>query len=177
MLLFLPQILGTLAVIIITIALKIGIKVLVNQYQKTHSQPTVNTYYVTRVLNIIINTLAVIAIMVLWGVDTDNLFLALGSVFAVIGVALFAQWSILSNITSGIILFFSTPFRVGDYIRIIDNDIPIEARVEEIFTFYTHLRTKEGLLHIFPNTLLLQKAIAVIESRDDNKKGKYSYLK
>lgn len=177
MLHFLPQILGTLAIVVITIVLKIGIKVLVNQYQKTHTQPILNTYYVTRVLNIIINTLAIIAVMVLWGVDTDNLFLALGSVFAVIGVALFAQWSILSNITSGIILFFSTPFRVGDFIRFIDNDIVIEAKVLEIFTFYTHLRTREGVLHILPNTLLLQKAIAVIESKEDDKRTKFTNLK
>jgi small-conductance mechanosensitive channel len=170
MLHFLPQILGTLAVIIITVVLKIGLNILINQYRKSHSQPTVNTSYVKRVLNLIINTLAIIAIMILWGVEPDNLFLALGSVFAVIGVALFAQWSILSNITSGIILFFSAPFRVGDYIKFIDNDLPIEAMVEDIFTFYTHLRTKDGVLHILPNTLLLQKAIAVIESKDDNHK-------
>jgi hypothetical protein len=28
-------------------------------------------------------------------------------------VYMFAQWSILSNITSGIILFFSFPFKIG----------------------------------------------------------------
>lgn len=163
----LPQIFGTLIVIFIAVGLKIGIKILVNKYRNSHPQPSINASYVTRVLNLIINTLAIIAIMVLWGVDTDNLFLALGSVFAVIGVALFAQWSILSNITSGIILFFSAPFHVGDFIKILDKDMPIEATVEDIFTFYTHLRTKEGGLHIFPNSLLLQKAIAVIEAKDE----------
>ena len=43
------------------------------------------------------------------------------------GVAMFAQWSILSNITSGIILFFSFPFKIGDLILIHDKDFPIEA--------------------------------------------------
>lgn len=166
----LAQILGTLIIILIAVGLKIGLRVIVNKYRSSNPQPNVNATFVTRVINLIINITAVIAIMILWGVETENLVLALGSVFTVIGVALFAQWSILSNVTSGIILFFSAPFRVGDFIKILDKDMPIEATVEDIFTFYTHLRTKEGGLHIFPNSLLLQKAIAVIESKDDVKK-------
>lgn len=166
----LAQILGTLIIILIAVGLKIGLRVIVNKYRSSTPQPNVNATFVTRVINLIINITAVIAIMILWGVETENLVLALGSVFTVIGVALFAQWSILSNVTSGIILFFSAPFRVGDFIKILDKDMPIEATVEDIFTFYTHLRTKEGGLHIFPNSLLLQKAIAVIESKDDVKK-------
>ncbi|MPN48935.1 hypothetical protein SDC9_196548 [bioreactor metagenome] len=46
--------------------------------------------------------------------------------------------------------------------------MPIEARIEDIFTFYTHLRTKDGGIHIFPNALLLQKAISVLASGDEN---------
>jgi len=114
------------------------------------------------------NLAAMLVLIVISGVDTRNLFVALSSVFAVIGVALFAQWSILSNITAGIIIYFSAPFKIGDYIRILDKDMPIEARVEDIFTFYTHLRTKDGGIHIFPNALLLQKAISVMQIKDEN---------
>ena len=116
-----------------------------------------------RITNFSVNTLSIIVLIVIWGVDTKNIFLTLSSVFAVIGVALFAQWSVLSNITAGIILFFSSAFRIGNYIKILDKDMPVEAKIEDIFTFYTHLRTKEGELHIFPNNLLLQKAIQIIE--------------
>lgn len=165
----LPQILGTLIIVIIAIALRIGLRILVDKFLGMRPHPDVNASSVTRVVNFFINTLAIIAIMALWGVDTENLFVALGSVFAVIGIALFAQWSILSNITAGIILFFSAPFRVGDFIKILDKDMPIEATVENIFTFYTHLRTKEGGLHIFPNSLLLQKAIAVVVDKEEIK--------
>jgi small-conductance mechanosensitive channel len=41
--------------------------------------------------------------------------------------------------------------------------MPIEAKVEDIYTFYTHLKTRDGGIHIFPNALLLQKAVSVIE--------------
>ncbi|MCE1154937.1 MAG: mechanosensitive ion channel family protein [Bacteroidales bacterium] len=80
-----------------------------------------------------------------------------------IGVALFAQWSVLSNVTAGVILFFSPAYRIGNYIRILDKDMPTEAKIEDIFAFYTHLRTRDGELQIFPNNLLLQKAIQIME--------------
>ncbi|MBN2765645.1 MAG: mechanosensitive ion channel [Paludibacteraceae bacterium] len=168
MLSYFPQIAGTAISIIVAGALRVGLKLLINKYLRTHPHPDIKISHVSRLVNLFINTLALIAILIIWGVDTKNVFVALGSVFAVIGVALFAQWSILSNITAGIILFFSAPFRIGDYIRILDKDMPIEATVEDIYTFYTHLRTKDGGLHIFPNSLLLQKAISVINKENDN---------
>jgi hypothetical protein len=63
------------------------------------------------------------------------------------GVAMFAQWSILSNITSGIILFFF-PFKIGDVIRIHDKDFPIEAEIEDIRAFHVALKTKDGESHL-----------------------------
>lgn len=164
MLTYIPQIAATVVTMLLAAAVKVGLNLLRKKYLKIRPQTEVKVSQTFKIINFFINTLAVIALLILWGVNTENLFVALGSVFAVIGVALFAQWSILSNITSGVILFFSAPFHVGDTIRILDKDMPIEATVEDIFTFYTHLRTKEGGLHIFPNSLLLQKAVSVIET-------------
>ncbi len=164
MLQYFPQIIGSVIALATAAILRFILKVGVRKYLKTHPSSDIKASHAIRVINFMINTTAIIAVMVIWGVDTRNLFVALSSVFAVIGVALFAQWSILSNITAGIILFFSAPFRIGDDIRILDKDMPIEAKVEDIFTFYTHLRTSDGGLHIFPNSLLLQKAISVVKS-------------
>lgn len=164
MLTYIPQIAATAVTIVITAALKVGFKLLKNRYLKIHPQTEVKVSQTFKIINFFINTIASLALLILWGVNTDNLFVALGSVFAVIGVALFAQWSILSNITAGVILFFSAPFHIGDTIRVLDKDMPIEATVEDIFTFYTHLRTEESGLHIFPNSLLLQKAVSVLET-------------
>jgi small-conductance mechanosensitive channel len=92
-----------------------------------------------------------------------ELSLIFSSVFAVIGVALFAIWSILSNITSGVILFFSFPYKIGDKIKIHDKDLPIEAIIEDIKAFHLHLRTLEGELITYPNNLILQKAVSLVE--------------
>jgi small-conductance mechanosensitive channel len=78
---------------------------------------------------------------------------------------MFAQWSILSNITAGIIMFFSAPYSVGDRIHLIDKDLPIKATIENIQTFYTHIRTDENELIVIPNNLFLQKIVSVIKDR------------
>ena len=113
------------------------------------------------ILNIIVIATILISI---WGVDTKNLLLALSSVFAVVGVALFAQWSILSNVTAGIVLFFSLHIRIGDKIKIHDKDFPIVATLIDMKTFYVYLETEEGEKIAYPNNMLLQKGISICES-------------
>jgi small-conductance mechanosensitive channel len=91
--------------------------------------------------------------------------LILSSAFAVIGVALFASWSILSNITAGVILFFSFPFKIGDHIRIFDKELEgvNEFWIEDIKAYHVHLRTPSGELVTYPNNLFLQKAVTLLE--------------
>ena len=82
----------------------------------------------------------------------------LSSVFAVLGVALFAQWSILSNITASLIIFFGFPYRVGDNIKVLDKDGDIQGIIEEIDLFHVLIRVGDVLI-TYPNTLILQKAV------------------
>ncbi|MDE3740324.1 mechanosensitive ion channel domain-containing protein [Maribacter polysaccharolyticus] len=98
----------------------------------------------------------------IWGVNFKEIGLLISSVFAVIGVAMFASWSILSNVTAGIILFFSFPFKIGDRIRILDGDFPEEADILDIKAFHVYLRKDNGELVTYPNNLLLQKGVALI---------------
>jgi small-conductance mechanosensitive channel len=135
----------------------------------THSEILDNrANLVIKYFNILWGILTILALLTIWGVHPENLFITFSSIFAVIGVAMFAQWSILSNITAGIILFFSSPFKIGNTIIIHDKDFPIEAEIIDIRAFYTYLRTKEGINHTYPNNLLLQKGITVVNNfRED----------
>jgi small-conductance mechanosensitive channel len=81
-------------------------------------------------------------------------------------VALFATWSILSNVTAGIILFFSFPFKIGDKIKIQDDDFPLEAVITDVRAFYIELKTDEGYLVTYPNNLFLQKGVALISKQE-----------
>jgi len=163
---YLPQIIASIVIVLVATLLRLAINRLTKKYVETHADSELKATHTNRISTMFINTASLIILVVIWGVDTKNLFVALSSVFAVIGVALFAQWSVLSNISAGVILFFTSSFRIGNYIRILDKDMPIEAKVEDIFTFYTHLRTKDGVLHVFPNNLLLQKAVTIIHEEE-----------
>lgn len=102
------------------------------------------------------------------GIEYHQLTVFLSSVFAVIGIALFAQWSILSNITASLIIFFAFPYRVGDRIKVVDKDDDISGIVEEISLFHVIIR-REGDLITYPNTLILQKAVIKLpQSKQQN---------
>lgn len=111
-------------------------------------------------------TLFILALAIeafVFGAELKEMTLLFSSVFAVIGIGLFAIWSILSNVTSGIIMFFSFPYKVGDKIMIHDKDFPIEAVIEDIRAFQLHLRMDNGDLVTYPNNLMLQKAVTLIK--------------
>ncbi|GGE44289.1 mechanosensitive ion channel domain-containing protein [Psychroflexus planctonicus] len=114
-------------------------------------------------INVLVSFIMIFALMFTWGVQAEDLVWIFSSVFAVIGIGLFAIWSILSNITSGVIMFFSCPFKIGDDIKIHDKEHPIEAKIEDIRAFQMHLRTSDGELIVYPNNMVLQKPISLIK--------------
>lgn len=101
----------------------------------------------------------VMLVCIIWGVDYAELMILFSSAFAVIGVALFAQWSILSNITGSIIIFFAFPYRIGDRIRVLDKDDDVSGVITEIGLFHLHIRCDDGDTIHYPNNLILQKAV------------------
>lgn len=163
------EIFATLILLIVLIALRMIVARLIRRFAATSHLLEHRTNLVIKYINILMNILITISLIVIWGVDTKDIFITVSSIATVIGVAMFAQWSILSNITSGMILFFSFPFRIGDTIKIHDKDFPIEAEIEDINTFHVSLRTKEGEKIIFPNNLLLQKGISIIPTQYEEK--------
>jgi small-conductance mechanosensitive channel len=112
------------------------------------------------------HTILLVGVLIfVWGVNVKELGLVFSSVFAILGVALFANWSILSNITAGVILFFSFPFKIGDRIRILDKEVPDEAVIIDIKAFYFHMINDHGEQLTYPNNLLLQKGVVLIEKQ------------
>lgn len=121
------------------------------------------TRLIYKYINVLVSFIALFSLLLIWGVEVRELTLIFSSVFAVIGIGLFAIWSILSNITSGIIMFFYFPFKIGDKIQINDKDFPIAAVIEDIKAFQLHLRTDEGELVTYPNNLFLQKSVSLLK--------------
>lgn len=162
----------TLGVLILLSIIQFLLKKAANKVGRKSEISITRTRLMFKYINILIILIAAFLLAIAWGVGLTQLSLVFSSVFAVIGVALFAIWSILSNITSGVIMFFSFPYKIGDTIKIHDKDLPVEARIEDIKAFHLHLRTEDGELITYPNNLILQKAVSLIDHNRRHEEGK-----
>lgn len=159
----------TFIVICVLFILRILFAEIVKKFARINESLEHRTILVIKYINILLGFLALFSIIIIWGVKREQIFIFISSIFAVVGVASFAQWSILSNITAGIILFFSYPFKIGDKIKILDKDFPLEGEIEDIKAFYLLLKTADGEHITYPNNLLMQKGILLIKSNFEDK--------
>lgn len=120
--------------------------------------------YLEKTASISMFAVFVFVVCLVLGLGYGEVSLFLSSAFAVIGVALFAQWSILSNITASMVIFFAFPYRVGDRIKVTDSDFDISGEVEEISLFHVLIRTDTGNVITYPNNLILQKPVFKLEN-------------
>ena len=97
---------------------------------------------IKKLMLVILSAITFIFILTVWGVNQSELLMYMASVLTVMGIALFAQWSHLSNITSGIIIFFSHSIKLDDTVVIIDKDYEVEGRISDISIFFVKLKTK-----------------------------------
>ncbi len=123
--------------------------------------------YVLSILYFVLGLLAFLVVGGIAGIGYKQFGFFLSSIVAVLGVALFAQWSILSNLTASIMVFFFFPYRVGDFIRVLDGENTVDGRIKEIALFHVILKNDEGMLVTIPNALVFQKAV-VIDKKERN---------
>ncbi|MDB5895977.1 MAG: mechanosensitive ion channel protein MscS, partial [Rhodoferax sp.] len=99
------------------------------------------------------------------GVSATVLWAAFSSFAAVGAVAFFAVWSVLSNFFCALLIFTVRPFRIGDYIEIIDSGEKPGARgrvidINMLFTTLLDVDAAEPNVQLqIPNTLIFQKMV------------------
>jgi len=70
---------------------------------------------------------ATILLSAVWGLKQNEIAVFVGTILTALGIAFFAQWSLLSNITSSLLLFFNHPIKIGDTLKVLDKDYPFEG--------------------------------------------------
>ncbi|WP_284652136.1 mechanosensitive ion channel family protein [Flavobacterium terrisoli] len=166
---YVKEAIATGLVVLVVFFLRIIVTKAVKRYSRSHTGLEKRTNLVIKYIHLLISILAVISLIVIWGVQKKDILITLSSIATVVGVAMFAQWSILSNITSGIILFFSFPFKIGDVIKVHDKDFQVEGEIIDINAFHTDLINKDGERIVYPNNLLLQKGISIVKPKFEDK--------
>lgn len=117
------------------------------------------------VLHILLVLVLIIFLSVIWGLDIRGLLVLASSVIAIVGVALFASWSLLSNITAFFILLGHKAYSQGAEVRVIDGANYIDGRIVEINLFSTVLKTADNELVVYPNNLIVSRPVIVLAKK------------
>ena len=100
------------------------------------------------------------AIVLIISIQFHGLTILLGTIATAIGIAFFARWSIISNVTTSFIIFLRHPVLIGDRI-----DLPRVANcggvVKEMTLFYIILVDEAGRTITIPNNLALSQPMVI----------------
>lgn len=157
-----PKIIGTIIVFVIFLSVRLISYKVIQKIASISEKKERRSKLIKKYISFLMGILFLTIVFLIWGVESQRALGWIGTIVAFIGVALFAQWSILSNVTAGIIMFFSFPYRIGDKIKIEDKDFPTEAYIDDIRAFHTILITEDGKIISFPNSLFLQKSVVIL---------------
>ncbi|MCB0651446.1 MAG: mechanosensitive ion channel [Saprospiraceae bacterium] len=165
------HILETIAVIALVLSLKWVFTKLLEKIRKNFGLQKQRIKMVNKAKNLIIYLIAFVSISIIWAVDQKDIFVFISSFLTILGVALFAQWSVLSNITASIILFVNHPAKIGDHLLILDKDYPLKGRISDIGLFFIILKTEEDEKITIPNSLILNKMIKIVTKPEPKPKS------
>lgn len=121
---------------------------------------------IKRIIEVGLMALLLAFLLFIWGVDQSELVFFITSMLTVVGVAFFAQWSMLSNITASVIIYFNHPIRVGDHIHILDKEFDVSGRVHDIGLFFLIIKTDDNMRITIPSNVFMQKMIRRDQDED-----------
>ena len=165
------RVIETIAIIVVFITTMIFTNSIIKKVLKKYKTEFHRRKIIIKIINAVIVLTAIIILLAVWGIKQSELLVFLTTITTILGIAFFAQWSILSNITSGLILFFGHPLRIGDEIRLTEKDYEVEGKVVDISLFFIHIKTTTDENITVPNSMALQKNI-LVKNRDEKKNEK-----
>lgn len=134
-------------------------KRIIEQAAINYGYPKPRVKMVIKIVNVILFLILASIILFIWGVDQNELVYFITSLLTVLGIAFLAQWSILSNITASLIIFFNHPVKIGDTVVIMEKDFNIEGRVSDVGIFFLIIKDEHGEQITLPTNLFMQKMI------------------
>lgn len=109
--------------------------------------------FVLTILKFAVLTLGVVNAMAAVGVNTASLIASLGIAGLTLG---FAARDALSNLISGLLIFWDRPFVIGDLVEVGDS----YGRVDRITLRSTRVVTPDGRMLAIPNTEIINRTVA-----------------
>ena len=123
-------------------------------------------FMMKRIISLLSMFLFFILLFFIWGINLKNLWASLTAVLAMIAIAFFAVWSLIGNILAGVIIFFTSPFKINNHIEIMPDEI--RGKVLAINAFFTLLTDENDNYISIPNSLFFQRVIKNYKSKNIN---------
>lgn len=162
------EILFTLILLIVLYSINTLVKRAIRKFGKSSSINMNSRKIIFYLSNLMFYILSFAGISLIWGVNLEDFSIFITSILAFVGIGFVAQWSILSNLTASVILFFSHPLRLGNRVRVLDKDFDWTGRVEDITGFYLFLRTDDDRMITIPTNLVIQKGIEILKEEPND---------
>ena len=153
------QIIETVVIIALFLLIKVVIAKTIGKAAVKYGYQKPRVTIIKKIINFLLLLIALGAILFIWGVDQSKLVYFISTMLTILGIAFFAQWSIISNITSSLIIFFNHPANIGDEISVLDKDYSIEGKINDIGIFFVIIKTAEGEKITIPSNIFTQKMI------------------
>ena len=167
------QIIETLVILVVYILMYFVSKTIINNFLKKTNLEKGRRKMAIRAVQLFTTIIAIILTTGIWGFKQSEIAFFASSILTALGIAFFAQWSLLSNITSSILIFFNHPVKIGDYIKVLHKDFHYEGEVIALNYFFVHLKTKENEIITIPNSHFFDRSFSI----SDNNRSRNSHNK
>jgi len=155
-----------IAIVLVAMLLQRALRRLLSRAGAHYHWPLEMMVPINGVLRWLIMGSAILLVLERLGVSATVLWTAFTGFAAVGAVAFFAAWSVLSNLFCALLIFTVGPFRLGDYIEVLDTaEKPgAKGRVVDINLLYTTLEdfgseSEHPALLQIPNALMFQRVL------------------
>ncbi|EDY83496.1 hypothetical protein VDG1235_3123 [Verrucomicrobiia bacterium DG1235] len=158
----------TVFVLILTyISIRLFRRYIAATAEKHHFAPQ-RTSSISKVGQTLIYLLSIGIISNVLGFGIQGIFVATSSFFAIVGIAFFANWSILSNVTASVLIYFTFPYRIGDRLSV-ENDPKYNGTLYDVTLMYMKIKTDGGSYITLPANVAIQKIITIQSQADYQK--------
>lgn len=148
----------------------VGIKgYLIRRYGRLQSIEPERTALVNKLITVFLFLGLIVAEAITWGEQLSGLYVFVTSFLAMVAIGFFAVWSVLSNITSSVLIFFLFPYKIGDHIHVVGDDI--KGVITDITLFHLIVGEENGGVVTIPNNVVIQKSIRILSSESPTQPG------
>lgn len=151
----LQPLLLTVVIFVLAIVSVVILKRILDAIEPRVPLPDMAFRLVRRIIRYTIYIVALAMVLKLWGLDMNSVLAMVGGVLAMVAIGFVAVWSLLSNTLCAFVLTAFHPFRIGDEVEILPDNV--KGKVVDLTLLYTSLKSGDGDYFQVPNNMFFQK--------------------